>query len=133
MANGGRFLLIIGEHDKGHGEPFSPVTISGRRLRAITAMLDVPVTFANMATPERIIPTKHRIRSLQRQAHDAAAVIFLGRRVEQALRAHIPHGRYLPHPAARRRIDAVALREGLIGLARSAASTDARNRPRPLR
>jgi len=120
MANSARYLLVIGEHDKGFGEPFAAVTVSGRRLRAITARLDVPVTFANMATPERIVPTKQRIRSLQKQAQAAAAVVFLGRRVEQALRAHIPHGQYLPHPAARRRVDTVALREGLITLAQSA-------------
>jgi len=118
MARGAGYLLVIGEHDKGLGEPFPDTTLSGRRLRAITATLDVPVTITNMATPQRTTPTKQRIRALQRQAKAATAVVFLGRRVEQALRDHIPHGRYLPHPAARRRADALALREGLTTLAR---------------
>lgn len=117
MAFDSGYLLVIGEHDKGFGEPFSPQTLSGRRLRAITATLDVTVTFANMATPQRTNPTKRRILTLQRQAQQAAAVVFLGRRVEHALRPHIPHGRYLPHPAARRRVDAVMLRNGLRDLA----------------
>jgi hypothetical protein len=124
MANGSTFLLVIGEHDKGLGEPFSLRTVSGRRLRAITATLGVTVAFANMATPRRTTPTKQRIVALQRQAERAAAVIFLGRRVEQALRPHIPSGRYLPHPAARRRIDAVTLRNGLTDLARGASTGD---------
>ena len=121
MSSGPTFLLVIGEHDKGFGEPFSAGTVSGRRLRAITGTLEIAVAFANMATPERTSPTKRRILALQRQARRAAAVVFLGRRVEQALREHIPHGRYLPHPAARRRVDAVALREGLVALAQHAS------------
>ena len=128
MADGSTFLLVIGEHDKGFGEPFSRRTVSGRRLRAITDTLVVAVTFANMATPRRTAPTRQRILALQRQAKRAAAVVFLGRRVEQALRPHIPNGRYLPHPAARRRIDAIALRTGLTDLAHGASA----GRPRAM-
>jgi hypothetical protein len=119
MSNRRAFLLVIGEHDKGFGEPFSLRTLSGRRLRAITSTLEVGVSFANMATPKRTVPTRQRIMALQREARGAVAVVFLGRRVEQALRAYIPRGRYLPHPAARRRADAVALRDGLVALAQS--------------
>ena len=128
MDNGSGYLLVIGEHDKGFGEPFSPRTVSGRRLRAITATLDVAVTYANMATPQHAVPTKRRILTLQQQAQHAAAVVFLGRRVEQALRQHIPHGQYLPHPAARRRVDAIMLRDGLTSLARHAGQHLSRSR-----
>jgi hypothetical protein len=111
------FLLLIGEHDKGHGVPFSLATVSGRRLRTMTAALEIAVEFSNMGTPRRTMPTARRIAYLCRRASAACAVVFLGRRVERELRPYIPQGCYLPHPAARRTADLALLRDGLQRLA----------------
>jgi hypothetical protein len=111
------FLLLIGEHDKGHGVPFAAATLSGRRLRTLTASLEIAVEFSNMGTPYRPTPTPRRIAYLRRRASTAHAVVFLGRRVERELRPHIPEGCYLPHPAARRASDLILLSDGLQRLA----------------
>lgn len=118
------FLLLIGEHDKGLGEPFSQRTISGRRLHAIISELGIRVELANMGTPQREEPSAPQLRYLRLRAAQAAAVVFLGRRVERELKAQISQGTYLPHPASRRRSDLLTLRTGLLKLAAESAGHD---------
>ncbi len=117
-----RHLLLIGEHDKGLGMPFHPSTVSGRRLRAMTAALGdrVTVTLENMATPEDGVLAPAHLDHLRSIARRADAVVLLGAFVQRALRPLFPEAVLLPHPGARRPIDLQTLREGLIKIAHTA-------------
>lgn len=126
------YILAIGEHDKGLGEPFPTSTVAGRRLRAITADLPVPVVLTNMMDWRAAGPSRRDLRRLSAHAARAYAVVFLGRRVEASLACALPRGIYLPHPAARSTKALSRLRHGLSLLA-SHVSLDAGGNPWPLR
>ena len=111
-------VLLVGEHDKGLGEPFPASTTSGRRLRAILSQVPVDYGFANMMAATSTEPTRRDARRLARTAGDYDRVVLLGRRVQSALGAIFPQAVGLPHPASRRKIDLAHLNEGLAALAR---------------
>jgi hypothetical protein len=106
-------VLLIGEHDKGIGQPFSPMTISGRRLRGLIDQLSLPAVLINMMRPDQTRPSRKQIDLLVRKQRRSGATVFLGRKVERELRDHIPQGVYLPHPASRARAHREHLKRGL--------------------
>ena len=112
-----KHLLLIGEHDKGLGMPFHPSTVSGRRLREMTAALGVAVTFENMVTPEDGVLAPAHLDHLRGIARRSDAVVLLGAFVQRALRPLFPEAVSLPHPGARRPVDLKRLRDGLRLLA----------------
>lgn len=109
-------MLLIGEHDKGTGEPFSLTTMSGRRIRGLIEQLELPTELTNMMRPGQNRPSKRQIGQLLRKHKAFVVTVFLGRKVEKELREHIPYGVYLPHPAARARTHREQLRRGLMQL-----------------
>ena len=106
-------VLLIGEHDKGHGTPFSRLTLSGRRIRGLLAQFQLPAVLMNMMRPGQERPSKRQINVLVRRHRRVVATVFLGRRVEKELREFIPIGIYLPHPAARAIAHRAKLEAGL--------------------
>lgn len=109
-------LLLVGEHDKGLGEPFAPSTMSGKRLRAMLGQLPVDYTFANMMSASSASPSRRDARRLERAAAGCEVVVLLGRRVQAAVSAILPQGVALPHPASRRPVDLANLHQGLNAL-----------------
>jgi len=109
-------VLLIGEHDKGLGEPFPISTLSGRRLRSIIAKYCVSATIVNMMDSNSSAPDEKDLERLAGYLDSHQTVIMLGRTVERQLRRYFPDALYLPHPAARRAIDRAALEEGLAFL-----------------
>lgn len=110
-------VLLVGEHDKGLGEPFPPFTISGRRLRTMLSGVPVDYTFANMMSASAESPSRRDARRLSRAAARHDSVVLLGRRVQAAVADILPNAIRLPHPASRRRMDLAMLHAGLLALA----------------
>lgn len=106
-------VLLIGEHDKGLGEPFSEKTVSGRRLRSIIRCYGISATIVNMMKCTDKAPKQSDIRRITRHVNDHQSIIFLGRKVERELQSYFPEGHYLPHPASRRTVDQITLERGL--------------------
>lgn len=106
-------VLLIGEHDKGLGEPFPEKTKSGNRLRTLIRQYRVSATIVNMMDCSAKKPKLSDLKRLCRHKKNHQATVFLGRRVERELKLHFPDGIYLPHPAARRGVDHIALEEGI--------------------
>src|SRR5664279_763887 len=98
-------VLLVGEHDKGLGEPFPQSTTSGKRLRAILGRIPVDYTLINMMSATSEAPSRRDARRLERVAVRHDAVVLLGRRVQAALASILPHAVGLPHPASRRKVD----------------------------
>lgn len=108
-------ILILGEHDKGHGEPFSLKTVSGKRLRAMVseflphAQLGNVFDYMNGRTQERDLHAAYPERYV---------VVAVGKIASaECARQGIEH-RYLPHPAVRTKALLGQLREGLRQLSK---------------
>ena len=117
-------VLLIGEHDKGLGQPFPPSTVSGKRLRKILSELPLDYTFENMMSASSAAPSQQDARRLERAAAKCHVVVLLGRRVQAAVSAILPHAIALPHPASRRAVDRASLHRGLSALASGAPHRD---------
>lgn len=103
-------ILILGEHDKGHGEPFSRKTVSGRRLRQLVADLSLDVDLGNVF---EYVNSECRERDLRAACRGYAIVVTVGRVASaECTRQGVEHT-YLPHPAVRSAKQLAALRSGL--------------------
>jgi len=111
-------ILLVGEHDKGFGEPFAPSTVSGKRLRKILTTLPINWSLTNMMTPSSKEPNRRDISRLKRLAKHNDKVVLLGHKVQSLVLPILPQGIKLPHPASRRKIDLITLHEGLVQLSK---------------
>lgn len=106
-------ILILGEHDKGHGEPFSLKTVSGRRLRTMTADLCLDADLGNVFefTDGHVVE-----RDLKAICRPYSIVAVVGRVAQaECERQGIKHVA-LPHPAVRSTKQLTQLRNGLAEL-----------------
>lgn len=110
-------VLLIGEHDKGTGQPFDPSTLSGRRLRGLVNFIGLDPVYANMHACDAAAPEASDIARLLEVAANCGAVVLLGKRVEAAIGQHFPGAHRLPHPASRTPEAQMALGAGLQALA----------------
>jgi hypothetical protein len=120
----GKLLLLIGGYPKGFPEPFSPQTLSGRRLRKIVSDLglDSRVEYYDLWRRESeeykgVIPVLTREYLLMVSAFKI--LIPLGRYttkklIEAGFESYLQP---LPHPASRRKEDLVSLKNGLRRIA----------------
>lgn len=103
-------ILILGEHDKGFGEPFSLKTVSGRRLRTMVAELNLDVQFGNVFDYCDGRTSARDLRAAYSKCHIVVAVGKVAS--AECARQGIEH-RYLPHPAVRTKAMLDQLRDGL--------------------
>ncbi len=103
-------ILILGEHDKGLGIPFSPDTVSGRRLRKIIDGIGLSCRIENVFLNGRVE------RNLKYICGPFGVIIALGRIAEAECRRQGVAVKYLPHPAARSSKQLKKLEEGLKSL-----------------
>ena len=108
-------LVLIGGNPKGFLEPFDQTTLSGKRLRKLIATLDLDCRLCDMTRNKNDVPSSQEIAKLKQELQ-GYKIVFLGRFVERRLRKHFPQGKYLPHPASRRKSDLQRLQEGLRNL-----------------
>lgn len=99
-------VLLFGEHSKGHAEPFSELTLSGKRLRKILSGLDFNYDLDN------VFDLDMRRRDLVGLCA-GKTVVALGRVAQRELRRQGVEPIYLPHPASRSRRGLDALKAGL--------------------
>ena len=118
--------LLVGGHPKGYPEPFSPNTMSGRRLRKIVPNLEIDVEYFDLWENEEQEQIGYVLTSAINKliaAHsDGRVIVALGHRVYNTLvqcplLANIPIV-YLPHPAARNITHLQRLRNGLADIAK---------------
>jgi len=114
-------IVLIGGNPKGFKIPFHPDTLSGNRLRNIISKTGLDCEIIDMTNNVNDSPTKEEIEYLKKH-YENHKVVFLGRFVERALRDVFPNGKYLPHPASRRKSDLIHLEEGLRRLCHSSLS-----------
>lgn len=113
-------ILILGEHDKGLGEPFSSRTVSGRRLRGLIAELRLNADLGNVFDyRDGALGT----RDLTAACSPYSTVIAVGRTASgECTRQGIRHV-YLPHPAVRSKTQLNRLRAGLAQLNKERTGT----------
>jgi len=110
-------VLLIGGYPKGHDRPFHPATLSGKRLKAIVEELGLDATYIDLWSSEReeregkIDPFVLAV--IRRRLSEGVTCFALGRWVHKRLVVQGVEVPYLPHPAARRKIDQQRLRDGL--------------------
>ena len=103
-------ILILGEHDKGFGEPFSLKTLSGKRLRAALSEFGVDAKLGNVFDYDHGTVTE---RNLRVACAGCQVVIALGKvAAAECERQQIDY-QYLPHPAVRSTLLLGKLRTGL--------------------
>lgn len=107
-------IILLGEHDKGLGIPFSESTVSGRRLRKIINPIPLQCHLGNVfkVTGEPI--------DLNYIYHQYDIVVALGRKAEaECIRQGVNRYaklKYLPHPATRNSKGLKILKDGLMKL-----------------
>lgn len=103
-------VIILGEHDKGLGIPFSLTTTSGKRLRTMLSEIGGPYRLDNVFL-------YHNGKSMQRNLRalccEYITIVVLGRIAEAECQRQGVRAIYLPHPAARNAIQVRTLRNGL--------------------
>lgn len=106
-------VLILGEHDKGLGEPFSIKTVSGRRLRAFLTECGLRAELGNVYDfqDNRCVQ-----RDLVAVCAGFTSVVAVGRVAEEECRRQGISASYLPHPAVRSTKQLANLRAGLAQL-----------------
>lgn len=105
-------IILVGEHDKGYGEPFSVKTISGRRLRKMISEIGLVCDLNNVFLWEN---GKKEIRDLKLILSNKK-VIALGIVAQKECKRQGIESTYLPHPASRCRTLQNKLRQGLIDI-----------------
>lgn len=116
-------ILFIGEHPKGHEVAFDPSTLSGKRLRTMVAEAGIKSEYMNLwESAEEQAGGKIRSgvtdKIIDHQTLGGRCVA-LGKRVHNALLEYQFQGiQCLPHPAARRKEDIEALRDGIRTLSK---------------
>lgn len=105
-------IILLGEHDKGTGAPFHHSTLSGRRLRALVAEIELDCKFDNAFLWDGYARKAKDIGYL------SGTVIALGRVAEDECHRQGVKCYYLPHPACRSKDQLMRLREGLLHIKR---------------
>jgi hypothetical protein len=112
-------VLLIGGYPKYSLEPFSELTVSGSRLRKMVDELGLEAEYFDLwkNRAEELDgtvsdETLNRLREFIAQGY---TLVALGGWVQERLRKYDPGRKIvgLPHPASRRRVDLVRLKESL--------------------
>ena len=114
-------LILIGGHPKGFKEPFHPETKSGKILRK---MIGEPKEgsfcffdlWENQEQQDLGIIDKKVIKELKTFLNRKFKLVALGRFTESALIENNIECIYLPHPASRRQVDVLKLKNSLLKL-----------------
>lgn len=100
-------IILLGEHSKGHNEPFPVCTLSGKRLRAILSEVGLVCDVDNAFNSDG---TKRDLATL---CNGYDTVVALGRIAWREIVASGIAATYLPHPASRSQKSIELLRNGL--------------------
>ena len=112
-------ILLLGGHPKGFATPFSPETLSGKRLRGFVSGLHFQDVHFDDLWFDKLSEDGGRISSqmeafLKCRVQEGFVILALGKRVQCALKNHTKLAFIaLPHPATRRRTDLNKLKKGL--------------------
>lgn len=104
-------IILLGEHSKGHNEPFPAYTLSGKRLRTILSEVGLVCDVDNAFNSDG---TKRDLKTLCR-GYDM--VVALGRIAWREIVASGVVAIYLPHPASRSKKTIELLKNGLKAMA----------------
>ena len=111
-------IILLGEHSKGHSEPFPMCTLSGKRLRTILSEVGLVCDVDNVFNSDG---TKRDLATLCK-GYDM--IIALGRIAWREIVASGIATTYLPHPASRSKKAIELLRNGLKAMATGRVGTE---------